>query len=948
MAHHKKTQPGNLRGIIEKARRLLFLEVVKMGKARFTICAVLVILFTFTAISRADYSGGLGTAAEPYEIDTVADWQALMDTPTDWDKHFILTADIDVNGVPLSPVGNDANNFTGVFDGNDHIIRNADMNMPDTDYVGLFGYVDPNGQIRNLGVEDVMMAGRALVGSLVGRNKGNLSACHATGNVEGDNTVGGLVGFNDASVTECWASSDVNVIDGWIGLGGGLVGYNRGNLNACYALGSVRGNEVVGGLVGGHGSGDITACYAIADVSGDNRVGGLIGDSRSSIMACYSAGLVSGAWDVGGLVGWNSFGMPIACFWDVETSGQPTSVGGRGLATSQMKSVAIYRDAGWAGQGWVIEDGLDYPRLEWEGSAGVPIPDSEPPPFLGDGTAEDPYQIWTAEDFAFLGEHVSIVDKHIVLMTDVDLSEITLHPIGGLAPFVGIFDGNDHVIRSPDVNMPASDYVGLFGCVGAKGEVRNLRAEDAAIRARSFVGALVGYNLGTLSNCSVTGSVNGHSTVGGMIGRNEKALNDFGTDVTVSGNSAVGGLIGRNYGDLNNCYANGAVRIYGDWGGGFAGDNHGDLTDCYASGSVWGSITYIGGFVGRNKGNLDSCYATGSVEGDQDVGGLVGYNDYASITSSYARGLVSGRYNVGGLVGYCYRGSLTDCYATRKVVGSGGRIGGLAGETYSSEITACYATGSASGFQWVGGLVGKDRSGNTTACYATGSVSGNTGVGGLVGENQSSLTMCCSAGNVIGVDGSGKSYDIGGFVGMNYRGTITACYTTGSVQGYNWVGGLVGRNHSSSVNSSYAAGHVSGSTNVGGLVGENWYTCTVDACFWDMDTSGLGGSAGGEGKTTGEMQDANTFITAGWDIVGESVNGTEDIWSICEGTNYPRFVWQIPAADWVCPAGVGLEDFGYFGGYWGTGEAGPVNLDGEDGIGFGDLMIFCEQWLVGR
>jgi len=46
--------------------------------------------------------------------------------------------------------------------------------------------------------------------------------------------------------------------------------------------------------------------------------------------------------------------------------------------------------------------------------------------------------------------------------------------------------------------------------------------------------------------------------------------------------------------------------------------------------------------------------------------------------------------------------------------------------------------------------------------------------------------------------------------------------------------------------------------------------------------------------------------------------------------------------------GVGLADFGHFGGSWETVEVGPVNLDGEDGIGFGDLMILCEQWLRGR
>ena len=96
------------------------------------------------------------------------------------------------------------------------------------------------------------------------------------------------------------------------------------------------------------------------------------------------------------------------------------------------------------------------------------------------------------------------------------------------------------------------------------------------------------------------------------------------------------------------------------------------------------------------------------------------------------------------------------------------------------------------------------------------------------------------------------------------------------------------------------------------------------------------------------MQDPNTFVSAGWDFVGESANGVEDVWAICEGLNYPRLVWRIPLTDWVCPDGVGFEDFSYLGALWGTVEAGAVNLDGEDGVGFGDLMVFCDEWLRGR
>jgi len=89
------------------------------------------------------------------------------------------------------------------------------------------------------------------------------------------------------------------------------------------------------------------------------------------------------------------------------------------------------------------------------------------------------------------------------------------------------------------------------------------------------------------------------------------------------------------------------------------------------------------------------------------------------------------------------------------------------------------------------------------------------------------------------------------------------------------AGGLVGKNENTIV-SCYAVGFINGYTDTGGLVGLD-ESGVVTCSFWDVDSSGMTTSAGGEGKTTGEMQDPNTFVSAGWDFVGESANGTEDI-----------------------------------------------------------------------
>ena len=79
---------------------------------------------------------------------------------------------------------------------------------------------------------------------------------------------------------------------------------------------------------------------------------------------------------------------------------------------------------------------------------------------------------------------------------------------------------------------------------------------------------------------------------------------------------------------------------------------------------------------------------------------------------------------------------------------------------------------------------------------------------------------------------------------------------------------------------------------IGGFIGYNCYGDVIN-CYWDIETSGQDTSAGGAGKTKTEMQTASTFLEAGWDFVDETANGTEDIWWILEGHDYPRLWWEL-------------------------------------------------------
>jgi len=294
-----------------------------------------------------------------------------------------------------------------------------------------------------------------------------------------------------------------------------------------------------------------------------------------------------------------------------------------------MKTMSIYQNAGWADKGWVMENGVDYPHLSWEGTSGVPIPSLQPIPLNGSGTAEDPYLISTAEEFALLSWYPEILDKHIRLTADLNLTGITLYPIGDLGRFTGVFDGDGYTISNVIINEPKNYFVGLLGWVGKGGQIHDLGVENVYIEGGNYVGGLVGRNYAsTITGCYITGSVSGTDFVGGLVGENNISSMVTSCSVTgsVNGTNSVGGLIGRNY--LSST-----------------------ITCCYANNSVHGEES-IGGLVGYNdSATINECYATGRVSGVIDIGGLVGKRSSGSVIASFWDKQTSGRTSSAGGTG---------------------------------------------------------------------------------------------------------------------------------------------------------------------------------------------------------------------------------------------------------------------------------------------------------
>ncbi len=337
---------------------------------------VLIAVCLYSLTAYAKYSGGTGTPNDPYQIATAADLIALGETPGDYNKHFILTADIDLDPslpgrtvfaeaviAPAVPTNTNpyvqGTSFAGVFDGKGHTISN--LTIEGQNYLGLFGLVGLGAEVKNLGVVDVNVIGSGHpIGGLVGDNLGTLTFCHSTGAVTGTSTrggsIGGLVGNSmnyPATLTQCCSACAVT---GTTGCVGGLAGFGGGTITQCYTTGAVSGNGEVGGLIGLNCA-DLTRCFSTGSVSGNSGVGGLVGyNVYGHVSQCYSTGGVTGNSSVGGLVGHSGNfgdGVVIQCYSTGAVTGN-SNVGGlvggnNGTVTRCYSSGAVSGTAGVGG-----------------------------------------------------------------------------------------------------------------------------------------------------------------------------------------------------------------------------------------------------------------------------------------------------------------------------------------------------------------------------------------------------------------------------------------------------------------------------------------------------------------------------------------------------------------------------------------------------------------------
>lgn len=464
----------------------------------------------------------------------------------------------------------------------------------------------------------------------------------------------------------------------------------------------------------------------------------------------------------------------------------------------------------------------------------------------GNGTEAEPYAIYTENQLNHMRMHTSegafyILKKNIAItedyatgkpkgLGDPDWNEGNFEPIGtATTPFKGHLDGNGFTVSGLNIigtqgngdSKRAADYAGLFGYLAPGSSVTDLTVDASNISGYQYVGAVAGYNEGTIKDCTLgsKGVVTGDSDTGGITGYSNYALASLRNLGKVTGKRVnTGGIVGY-------ISAPDTALLYSQ--------NEGTVTGNERTGGIAGTFTSSQ----DSESVIKECYNKGTVDG--------------------------GKYQAGGIAGYSgagyYSATIESCGNTGEVTGSGNN-GGIAGilDKGKSSINKSKNSGTVEG-SGAGGIAGYNK-GVISNCYNSGDITADVDGGGIVAyqtDGDGQITRCYNEGSVIA-----RNYS-GGIIGEN-GATVSYSYNSGKVRGQGNNGGIAGKNDST-VKYVYNAGVVTGENNSGSLIGRN--TGVLDTAFWLNTTNAL--DAG--------VADGTSSLTAVKRVTHEELSGQKKI-----------------------------------------------------------------------
>ena len=431
----------------------------------------------------------------------------------------VLTADIDMTGATFAPIGNANAKYNGKFDGQNHVISNLVIDLPNQDYVGVFGMITAGAEIKHFTVDNTCsFTGKAFVAVIGGSNE-----CG-----------GGTVIIDGIGCEATITGSAQNVA--------GIYGVNMGSsavplISNCYVTGKVTGARESGAITGWAQKGTITNCYSIAEVTGADGADKDFHRGNPTTINCYTLNGVQGTKVIAeedltsGKLAFLLNGKQDDIHF-VQTLGKgdyPTLTGGKqvyfwccdGIDCLGNPKGEHFRYSNDPKDATAIDD-----HNFVEGACDVCALIKE------DGfqpNEDGVYEISTPQGLYYFATMVSAKkDTYKARLTaDIDYTAFN-KMIGGRGNeenFYGEFDGQGHTVTINMTKPNSSNYneCSLFGGING-GTVKNLIIDGTINSNDKFAAAVVGRTWGNttienvISNVKIISTKAGDATNGGIVG----------------------------------------------------------------------------------------------------------------------------------------------------------------------------------------------------------------------------------------------------------------------------------------------------------------------------------------------------------------------------------------------------------------------------------------------
>lgn len=596
------------------------------------------------AFEAAWFSGGKGTQKNPYKISSPEDLilmsQMCNATSGEFaamnfrESYYQQTADLDFSGLAdFQTIGKTDEGclFTGSYDGGGFIIKNINIVNPRAEKaVGLFGYVNGEGTISNIKLENftIETESEQCTGGIVGRLlSGTIKGCSTNGNIsnKSDNT-GGITGWmsTGTKIEKCTCSSTV-----------------KG-----------QGKSYVGGIAGRQDGGSVIDCCADnAAISGYQYVGGIVGyiSAESNVSGCHTKGgsTINGTYsEVGGIVGYAKQGHISDCHFDNGTVTGATNhqIGGIGGTVT--------------GSGAMVNNCTSSGKINAEGGN------------VG----------------GICGATSESTVRGCILKDGAEVTSASSINVGGIIGFINDKGATIEYCNVGQCLIKCHSNNYAAGIVGRiyNGNIKGCKAENTTVQSGMTTGGIVGLITAksgksvTISGCSTKNChiLSTNKLAGGVVGNFDSCASKViiseciveGGDVTTDTAGNAGGIvsgIGNNNKDviiIDKCTAscdvtnNAGTSTSGNVGGilGWTNDDKGTIViaNCiYYGGSLInkGSGSGVGGIVGSAGYSQDSGQTNNSIvncasfpkllsntTNNGNVAGIVGYTTYNKVTNCWS------------------------------------------------------------------------------------------------------------------------------------------------------------------------------------------------------------------------------------------------------------------------------------------------------------------------